>query len=47
MTYNKPEVVKCADAVDAIQGQMTKGVTPHDNVSGSLISTASAYEADE
>ncbi len=47
MTYNKPEVVKFADAVDAIHGQTSKSVTPHDSVTGSQIQTPSAYEADE
>jgi hypothetical protein len=47
MKYNKPEVVAMAEAVRGIQGQMTKSVLPADNNPSTIISTPTAYEADE
>jgi len=47
MFYIKPEVVKLADALDAIQGQTFKSVAPADNMPSNTVSTVSAYEADE
>jgi hypothetical protein len=44
MNYNRPEIVKLADAVDAIQG-MTKVQFPADHTEG--LTAAGAYEADE
>jgi hypothetical protein len=46
MRYDKPEVVKLANAIDAIQGNSSKGVAPAETTS-ILISTVGAYEADE
>lgn len=47
MTYNKPEVVRLASAVTAIQGQLSKETIPHDNMVGSTKTAPAAYEADE
>jgi hypothetical protein len=47
MKYNKPEVVAMAEAVRGIQGQMAKSVLPADNNPSTIISTPTAYEADE
>jgi len=47
MKYNKPEVVAMAEAVRGIKGQMVKSVLPADNTSSTVISTVTAYEADE
>jgi hypothetical protein len=44
MNYHRPEIVKLADAVDAIQG-MTKVQLPNDHSEG--LTAAGAYEADE
>jgi hypothetical protein len=44
MNYNRPEIVKLAHAVDAIQGP-SKFESPHDNIE--TITAAGAYEADE
>jgi hypothetical protein len=46
MKYNKPEVVKLASAVNAIQGQ-EKSQSPADNVDSFIHSTVGAYESDE
>lgn len=47
MFYTKPEIVKFADAVDAIQGQTIKTYPQADNMPSPSVSTVSAYEADE
>jgi hypothetical protein len=44
MNYNRPEIVKLADAVDAIQG-MTKVQLTNDHSED--LTAAGAYEADE
>jgi hypothetical protein len=46
MLYDKPEVVKLSNAVDAIQGNPSKGVALAETTLV-LISTVGAYEADE
>ena len=46
MLYGKPEIVKLSKAVDAIQGNPSKGVALAETTS-ILISTVGAYEADE
>lgn len=46
MEYDKPEVLKLANAVHAIQGNCAKGFAPAETTS-ILISSVSAYEADE
>jgi hypothetical protein len=46
MLYDKPEVVKLANAVDAIQGNSSKGVALAETAS-ILIGTVGAYESDE
>ena len=47
MKYNKPEVVAMAEAVRGIQGQTQKSQFVADNNPSPLISTPTAYEADE
>ena len=47
MKYEKPQVVKFPDAVDAIQGLTFKSLAPADNTTSQSICTVSAYEADE
>lgn len=48
MTYNKPEIVKSAEAVNAIQGSSSKTLVQADNIPlGNQFSAPAAYEADE
>lgn len=47
MNYNRPEIVKLAGAVDAIQGQMSKSILVADNRPSTTHTAPSAYEADE
>jgi hypothetical protein len=46
MLYDKPEIMKLVNAVDAIQGNSSKGVAPAETTS-ILICTVGAYEVDE
>lgn len=46
MRYEKPEVVKLANAVNAIQSQ-EKSATPADNMDSTIHTTVGAYESDE
>jgi hypothetical protein len=48
MTYNKPEVVKLAGAVDAIQGNPKGNIATDSQPEGHPnLGTVAAYESDE
>jgi hypothetical protein len=47
MTYNKPEIVKMGEAVDAIQGQTFKSILVADSNPSTTHTAPAAYEADE
>jgi hypothetical protein len=47
MTYNKPEVLELASAVDAIQGSSNKGTKATEVIAPHGKLTSAAYEADE
>ena len=47
MTYNKPQVVKLAGAVQAIQAHMSKSILVPDNNPSTTQTAPAAYEADE
>lgn len=47
MRYEKPEIYPAGDALHLIQSSLMKDDIPVDHESGSDLTTASAYEADE
>jgi len=47
MRYEKPEIYPTGDALHLIQSSLMKDDIPVDHQSGSDLTTASAYEADE
>ncbi len=47
MMYEKPEVVKLANAVDAIHSELDKTSIQSDSEDGSAFVTNTAYQADE
>jgi hypothetical protein len=48
MTYNKPELVRLVDAVDAVRtGGVLKDQSPTDSKGSSQQNSINAYEADE
>ena len=47
MKYQKPELTKLANAIDAVQSHNVKVRFVSDAPGSALIATANAYEADE
>jgi hypothetical protein len=47
MKYDKPEVVKMANAVYAIQSEVKSNPSLPDSEEGGIYETVGAYEADE
>jgi hypothetical protein len=47
MKYEKPELTKLANAIDAVQSHGVKVKLVSDAPGSTLIATANAYEADE
>jgi hypothetical protein len=47
MKYEKPRIANSGNAFTVIKGQMSKALAPADNTTSQVISTPSAYEADE
>jgi hypothetical protein len=45
MTYSKPEIVRLAKAIDAVQGVQTKPIGHRDSMGA--LNSSGAYEADE
>jgi hypothetical protein len=47
MSYNKPEVVTLASAIEAIQGNPSNKPDIHSDGGNTPLTTVGAYEADE
>ena len=47
MKYQKPELTKLANAIDAVQSHGSKVMFQSDGQNSPLIATTNAYEADE
>jgi|GraSoi2013_100cm_1033763.scaffolds.fasta_scaffold224266_2 hypothetical protein len=47
MEYKKPEIFSTGKALDAIKSSLDKNLVPVDSISGTDMTAAAAYEADE
>lgn len=47
MKYTKPEIFPAGDALKAIESSLNKNFIPVDSATGTDLTAAAAYEADE